>query len=202
MVTPTVDDGDPSIMYLGVWGRLDDALAYNNTLTWFSYAASARISFVGELFNAFQTPLSHPTKGSSIEVYGTNWADSPHRKPAPACLYTIDGGTPVRLTSDRTATTKWGQLFFQSPVLPKASHVLTIEYADNSKTKDAISLDFFIVNDGTLPSDPSSSLQVTTSILTSTTTTSFTTPNSPVLSPSSSYPMESSSSSSTPVSSS
>jgi hypothetical protein len=200
MVTSSfsVDDGDPSIIYLGVWGQLNDHLAYNTTLTWLSYAATAKIPFVGELFNAFQTPLPHPTKGSSIGVYGTNWANSPHRKPAPACLYTIDEGTPVRLTSDRTATTKWGDLFFQSPDLPKTSHVLTIEYADDSKTKDAISLDFFIVNDDTLPSDPSSPLTI--SFPSSMTTTPFTTPHSPVLSLSSFSTLESSSGSSSPTS--
>ena len=192
----SVDDGDPSIIYLGAWDRLSDHLAYNTTLTWLSCAATAKISFVGELCNAFQTPIPHPTKGSSIGVYGTNWANSPHRKPAPACLYTIDEGTPVRLTANRTATTKWGELFFQSPDLPKTSHVLTIKYADDWKTKDAISLDFFIVDDDTLPSDPSSPLTI--SFPSSTTTTPSTTPHSPVLSPSS-YSTESSSGSSSPT---
>jgi hypothetical protein len=193
----SVDDRDPSVLYFGsstAWGRYSDDLASNRTLSWLSTAGTAKISFVGELFNAFQTPLPHPTKGSSIEVYGTNYANAPDR---PVCIYTIDDGTPARLTSDPTAIDKWGELFFQSPDLPNTSHVLTIKYDDNSK--DSLVLDYFTINDGTLPSDPSSSLTtssfLTTSILSSTTTTTSTTPNSRVLSPSSSYSPESSSSS-------
>ena len=149
-----LDDVDPSIIYSGSfnhsWGQYNsDPNAHNTTLTWLHGKASAKIPFTGELFNAFQTPLSHPTKGSSIEVYGIDYANSTVRQPAPECLYTIDEGASVRLTSNRTANTKWGQLFFQSPNLPITSHVLTIEYIDDSKEKDALVLDVFIVNDGT-----------------------------------------------------
>ena len=189
MPTFSVDDRDPSVLYFGsskAWGRYGENLAYNRTVSWLSTAGTAKISFVGELFNAFQTPLPHPTKGSSIGVYGTNYANAPNR---PACIYTIDDGTPVKLTSNPTTTNKWGELFFQSPDLPSTSHVLTIKYDDHSK--DSLVLDYFTINDG----DPSSSL--TTSILSSTTgTTLSTTLNSPVLSPSSSSFLKSESSSS------
>jgi len=194
MVTSVfIDDRDPSVTHSGSSKGFNDDLAYNYTLTWLGTAGTAKISFIGELFNAFQTPLPHPIKGSGIGVYGTNYADSPGKELPPECLYTIDAGTPVRLIVNRTATTTWGDLFFQSPELPKSSHVLTIQYADNHRIKDVLVLDYFIVNDGILPSDPSSSL--TTPLLSSTTNTPSTTPNSPVLSPS--YSMESSSSSPT-----
>jgi hypothetical protein len=196
-----VDDRDPQVIYLGpsnAMGKIKGDYAYDNTLTWLSTGGTAQISFVGKSFNVFQTPLPHPIKGSSIGVYGTNWADSPRRKPAPACNYTIDGGTPVRFTSIRTANTTWGELFFQSSDLPKIYHVLIITYDDDSSIKDSLNLDYFMV-DGTavLPSNPSSSL--TTSFLSSATTTSSTTSNTPVLSPSPSFStLESSSSSPTP----
>jgi hypothetical protein len=138
---------------------------------------------------------SHPIKGSSIGVYGTNLARANENGvfPAPACLYTIDEGTPVRLTSNQTNITIWGQPFFLSPVLPIASHVLTIEYDDNFRTKTSLLLDYFMVDDGTLSSAvPSSSL--TASFLSSTTATSSTTPQPPVFSPSFSTPESSSSS--------
>ena len=200
MGTSLLDDVDPSIIYSGSfnhsWGRYNsDPNAHNTTLTWLHGKASAKIPFTGELFNAFQTPLSHPTKGSSIEVYGIDYANSTVRQPAPECLYTIDEGASVRLTSNQTVNTQVGQLFFQSPNLPITSHVLTIEYIDDSKEKDALVLDYFIVNDGTLPNVPS--LSLTSSFLSSTTTTSSTTSNSPVLPPSSFPTLESSSLSST-----
>ena len=200
MGTSLLDDVDPSIIYSGSfnhsWGRYNsEPNAHNTTLTWLHGKASATIPFTGELFNAFQKPLSHPTKGSSIEVYGIDYANSTVRQPAPECLYTIDEGASVRLTSNQTVDTQVGQLFFQSPNLPITSHVLTIEYIDDSKEKDALVLDYFIVNDGTLPNVPS--LSLTSSFLSSTTTTSSTTSNSPVLPPSSFPTLESSSLSST-----
>ena len=193
MPTFSVDDRDPSVVYLNTsssWGQYNADPAYDTTVTWLTAGGIAQISFAGELFNVSQTSLPHSTKGSSIGVHGTNYANAPNR---PACTYTIDDSTPVRLTSNPTAIDQWGELFFQSPDLPNTAHVLTSNYDDNSK--DSLVLDYFTINDGTLPSDPSSSL--TTSILSSTTTIPSTTPNSRVLSPSSLYSMESSPSSPT-----
>jgi len=90
MTTLPVDDRDPSISYSGDWGQNSDHLAYNNTLT--SLGGTAKISFVGELYNAFQRPHSQdPAKGSSIGVYSTHYAkfrnDGTEGPPAPTCLH-------------------------------------------------------------------------------------------------------------------
>lgn len=182
MVVVIIDDRDPSVIYSRAWSLFNSSLAYNNTISWSGVTgATARISFVGELFDPLQEPPSHPNKGSSIGVYGTTFAKVNFSITAPSdCLYSIDGGTPVRLAinESETGSTQWRQLLFQSPILPEASHVLTIEYNNNQTS--LLFLDFFSVNKATPP------LSSTTSFMSSiTTSTLSTTSQSSSLSPTS-----------------
>jgi len=170
MATFPVDDRDPSVVYSGSWAQLSDGQAYKSTMTGLGVGADAEsnvtISFVGELFNAFQAPLSHPTKGSGLEVYGTkvNGTDyaevSDWDQAAPACLYTIDEGTPVRFDCNETygviqttSVPQWAELLFLAPPLTNESHTLTIQFDSAFRTQYTLFLDVFVVDDGTtLPS--------------------------------------------------
>ena len=56
MPTFPVDDIDPSVIFFGsssAWGRYRENPAYNCTLTWLASGGTAKIFFIGELFNAF-----------------------------------------------------------------------------------------------------------------------------------------------------
>jgi len=168
MGTVAVDDRDPSVTYsTGDWAQAGIALEFNSTTTWTGVAGStASISFIG----------------SSIGVYGTVVArDRDKDSVAPLSLYSIDGGTPVRFRADPAGRTQYRQQFFQSPVLPESSHVLTIMYT--SIQADPLFLDFFMVDSATLSASSlstslSSSSSDPASLSTSSTTT--TTPPTPV----------------------
>lgn len=85
--------------------------------------------------------------------------------------------------ADQPDSTKYHQLFFQSPVLPEAAHVLTITYEGDQT--DPLFLDYFTVDEATISASSltTTSSSSSSSVPLSTSTTPIPTPPTPTPTP-------------------
>ncbi|KIM22519.1 hypothetical protein M408DRAFT_28647 [Serendipita vermifera MAFF 305830] len=102
--------------------------------------------------NAAGNELSYTFLGTQITVYGT--LDAPRTKGPPSVTFSIDGSTPVAFNSTGTVVVDWVTLatswltLYQSPILSKAQHNITIQTGVPLNPDAHFYFDFFTVATG------------------------------------------------------
>ncbi|KJA13027.1 hypothetical protein HYPSUDRAFT_209890 [Hypholoma sublateritium FD-334 SS-4] len=127
MVSITLDDRDPKIVYSAGWTHAGRPADYARTTSRTTVAGStAKLTFTG----------------TSISVFGTIPPNTRTVPTPPSSEYSIDGSANTVFTATETANFQRNQLFFQSASLPNGTHALTITYP---KVSDPLFLDFLVV---------------------------------------------------------
>lgn len=139
-----LDDRDATIAYSTGWSQAGSSNEFNSTTTFSeTVGARAQVTFFG----------------SRIAVYGTIAGSIRNR---PTSSYVLDNAAPVNFEGDPTLSVQYNRMFYQSPVLPVASHTLTIT---NTGDDSPLFLDVLLV---TPPDEPMVSTVTTTMTMTMT----------------------------------
>jgi len=134
-----VDDRDISVVYsVDQWAQAGIQPEYASTSTITnSRGAVAKVTF----------------SGTQINVYGT--IAELGSSAAPSSSYSIDGGKERKFVPSQGTKALYQQLFFQSRILPSGPHTLIIT---NKVDNDMFSLDYFVIDQFTAPSNTSSTI--------------------------------------------